>query len=213
MDEKYLQSLIIREVDSRIKELLKNVEKNTQRILSALADAKFSEFSIASTPYNGTEKWVGLQNGINVQGNLSVGGFYLPELNIIQGLTSASIVIDEGDPVTSYSGFAGSVVYSSVKLEIKSDGSGDQCQLVIANPVTSNFTKLGQAKILGSPSIVKTPGGVGNNGSGWNGNLTADIPTGGILFSFEVSELNTTYFIDVSWSSRIQSPSLIKGKK
>lgn len=138
------------------------------------------------------------------------GGRYVPTLVLISGLTSASVVLDSASqPLASFVGNskdAGGEIDCTVRLLITTDGSGGLCSLTISNPIPANFTTTGQAQIVGQPSIVQTLGSVGNTGSGNNNNLTAVTSSNaGVLFTFEAAQINTSYYIDVSWKYEIQS--------
>lgn len=131
-------------------------------------------------------------------------GRYSPVITLIQGLFSVSVVIDT-DGTTELADYSANSAQPSgfitcrITFNIATDGSVVQRRFRFSPPISSNFTTVGQARICGLPSIVKNPGTEGNTACGWNGNLTSDPTTKDILFSFETSELLTTYYIDLSF--------------
>lgn len=131
----------------------------------------------------------------------TVDGRYTPSITLIQGLTSASVVLDTDDsPLADYSAnsaLPGAFITTRITFQITTNSSSVQRRFRFTPPIASNFTTLGQARICGLPSIVKNPGTENNTACGWNGNLTSDTATGDIYFAFETSELSATYYIDL----------------
>lgn len=134
----------------------------------------------------------------------TVDGRYTPVITLIQGLSSADVVLDTDGvtPLADYSGNSekpGVFITTRITFNVTTDASGLQCQFKFTPPIPSNFTTVGQAQICGLASIVKTPGTVNNTGSGWSNNLLSDPSTGTIFFAFEASELSTTYTVNVTF--------------
>lgn len=163
---------------------------------------------ILSRPYQrgifreiGQNQWTLFTVGIPIT---PIDGRYSPVITLIQGLFSVSVVIDT-DGTTELADYSANSAQPSVFItcritfNVQTDGSLVQRQFRFSPPISSNFTTVGQARICGLPSIVKNPGTEGNTACGWNGNLTSDPTTKDILFSFETSELLTTYYIDLSF--------------
>lgn len=138
-------------------------------------------------------------------------GRFTPVITSSSGCTSATGQngLYVGDSINP-----GSIVDVTMRLLIETNGSGENCGLVINTPIPANFLDFFDAEINCNPLIREdlSEETTGNIGMGWGVTLRANNDND-IYFVFECANVNTGYVVNLSYKFLIGSAALLQQQK